>query len=83
MSDYHKGRMSSDAQADAVSAVIKVLDESGEIYCRNCLRYEGYCECDHQDLYMGGKEVRRHCTKCDKSEHACRCAFPNLISEEE
>jgi hypothetical protein len=25
----------------------------------------------------------RHCVKCDRSEAACRCAFPNLISEDE
>jgi hypothetical protein len=84
MSDYHEGRMSFDAIADAEAAIIKDLDESGEIYCINCFRTEFACECDHRELYMGGKPLEpRHCVKCDKSEHACRCAFPNLISEDE
>ena len=25
----------------------------------------------------------RHCSKCDRSEAACRCAFPELVKTEE
>lgn len=73
--------------------IVQIVDGAHVIILDCDYHKDGCCQGWHADLtesdapltllQEAAPDTACHCLKCDKSEHACRCAFPNLVSEDD